>query len=336
LLLGDPRVDPSADDQLAFRYAALNGHDKVIALLLKDRRVDPGAKAQNAIQWAARNGKGRVVELLLNDDRVDPGAYDQYALQWAVKNGHHNVVRLLLGHPRVDPSAQNQCAIREAASRGYSKVVEVLCHDPRVDPSTGDQYAIRQAARNGHVQVILVLLHDPRVVKPIFNRLSISVSSRVHKCVFEVLPWALLIACSEGDLAAIQRFDVKLRTLTPQYLDVLISRARNHSQTFSYFRDCQRAVLDADLRRTQQEILHVPIERLVDPMNKHLWCTLKNTFLLEMDDGDAGKTFRAWRDLQLNNGVSTTCLALNAKLLLSELVCLPEVLARIVAMFDQI
>jgi len=39
MLLADPRVDPSADDNYAFRKASKNGHTDVVTLLLADRRV---------------------------------------------------------------------------------------------------------------------------------------------------------------------------------------------------------------------------------------------------------------------------------------------------------
>ena len=45
LLLADPRVDPSADNNYAIRWAAYNGHTEVVRLLLADPRVDPGAIA---------------------------------------------------------------------------------------------------------------------------------------------------------------------------------------------------------------------------------------------------------------------------------------------------
>ena len=44
LLLADPRVDPSADDNYTIRWASNNGHDKVVSLLLADTRVDPSTR----------------------------------------------------------------------------------------------------------------------------------------------------------------------------------------------------------------------------------------------------------------------------------------------------
>jgi hypothetical protein len=43
LLLADERVDPSANDNYAIRFAAKNGHKEVVKILLADERIDPSA-----------------------------------------------------------------------------------------------------------------------------------------------------------------------------------------------------------------------------------------------------------------------------------------------------
>ena len=101
LLLGDPRVDPSADDNYAIRWASFNGRLEVVKLLLADLRVDPSDISNYAIRWAARNGHLDVVRLLLADSRVDPSAGANYAIYWAFKRGHREVVKLLLSYPNI-------------------------------------------------------------------------------------------------------------------------------------------------------------------------------------------------------------------------------------------
>lgn len=49
-----------------------NGHLEVVQLLLQHRRVDPSAMNDYAIRWARRNGQYEIVRLLLQDGRVDP------------------------------------------------------------------------------------------------------------------------------------------------------------------------------------------------------------------------------------------------------------------------
>jgi hypothetical protein len=47
LLLSDKRVDPSAADNYAIRYASKKGHYDVVELLLADERVDPSCGLQH-------------------------------------------------------------------------------------------------------------------------------------------------------------------------------------------------------------------------------------------------------------------------------------------------
>ncbi len=63
--LVDPRINPSADNNGAIRYASLNGHCKVVKLLLADPRVNPSADDNYAIIQASGNGHTKVVKLLL-------------------------------------------------------------------------------------------------------------------------------------------------------------------------------------------------------------------------------------------------------------------------------
>jgi ankyrin repeat protein len=133
LLLTDPRVDPSANNNVAIQQASHNGHLEVVRLLLTDPRTDPAADDNDAIQWASRNGHLEVVRLLLTDPRTDPAANNNFAIQWASINGHLEVVRLLLTDPRPDPAADNNDAIRWASEYGHLEVVRLLLTDPRVD-----------------------------------------------------------------------------------------------------------------------------------------------------------------------------------------------------------
>ena len=82
--------------------AAENGHLAVVERLLQDGRVDPSAYDNYAVRWAAENGHVAVVERLLQEERVDPSADDNRAVQWAAENGHLAVVDRLLEDDRVD------------------------------------------------------------------------------------------------------------------------------------------------------------------------------------------------------------------------------------------
>jgi hypothetical protein len=163
LLLADERVDPSAANNVAIRVASLNGHHECVALLLADERVDPSAKNNEAIRWASSKGHHECVTLLLADERVDPSAENNYAIRVASANGYHECVALLLADDRVDPSAANNVAIRVASLNGHHECVALLLADERVDPSASVNLAIREASKNGHPECVALLWADPRV-----------------------------------------------------------------------------------------------------------------------------------------------------------------------------
>jgi hypothetical protein len=71
LLLKDPRVDPSANDNEVIRRASYYGCINLIEFLLKDPRVDPSAQNSEAIRLASEQGHLEVVDVLSKDKRVD-------------------------------------------------------------------------------------------------------------------------------------------------------------------------------------------------------------------------------------------------------------------------
>ena len=81
---------------------------EVVKLLLQDKRVDPSAEDNYAIRWASANGYTDIVKLLLEDERVDPSAGDNYAIRWASANGREEVVKLLLKDKRVELFAKDE------------------------------------------------------------------------------------------------------------------------------------------------------------------------------------------------------------------------------------
>ena len=55
----------------ALIQASLNGRDEIVKVLLADGRVDPSAWNNDAIRWALSQGHFDVVKILLSDHRVD-------------------------------------------------------------------------------------------------------------------------------------------------------------------------------------------------------------------------------------------------------------------------
>ncbi len=172
--------------QNLFQFVSQEGFDAVVGLLLADPRVDPSTQDNEAIRWASKKGHLDVVQLLLADPRVDPSVQDNYAIQWASECGHDAIVRLLLADPRVDPSARDNFAICVASGQGHDAVVQLLLGDPRVDPSARDNCAIHGASYRGHDAVVRLLLKDPRVDPSV-----ISSSFRIKMAVSQWMRWLL-------------------------------------------------------------------------------------------------------------------------------------------------
>ena len=100
---GTGRVDPSADNNYAIRFASFYGHIAVVDRLLQEGRVDPSAddiiticcdgrvissEAISAFGWASICGHIAVVERLLQDGRVDSSVIVKYANKLVFTNSH--------------------------------------------------------------------------------------------------------------------------------------------------------------------------------------------------------------------------------------------------------
>ena len=121
--------------------ASDDGQLEMVKILLKDPRVDPSDDNNNSIRRASKNGHLEIVKLLLQDPRVDPSDGNNYSIKAASENGHIKIVRLLLKDPRVDPSDDNNYALEKAYDKsdrrdpdkiGYIDIVKVLFRNKRV------------------------------------------------------------------------------------------------------------------------------------------------------------------------------------------------------------
>ena len=159
LLIEFDWTDPSAEQYVVLRYAALHGRLDIVERLLADPRVDSSVAGYAALINAARKGHLNVVILLLAEPKVDPSA----SLQVAAECEHLEIVKLLLADPRVDPTADDNRALIRAAQSGHVEVVKLLLADPRVDPTADDNSALHEAVLNCRLEVVKQLLADPRV-----------------------------------------------------------------------------------------------------------------------------------------------------------------------------
>ena len=64
-------LDPSIHDNICISNAAWNGCIYTMGLLLADPRVDPTAQNYRAVKYACFRNKVEVLEMLLDDDRVN-------------------------------------------------------------------------------------------------------------------------------------------------------------------------------------------------------------------------------------------------------------------------
>ncbi len=146
--------------QNLFQFVSQEGFDAVVRLLLRDPRVDPSAQDNAAIRWASERGHVDVVQLLLADPRADPSVRNHQAIRMASEGGYDAIVGMLLEDPRLDPSALTNIAIRMVSQQGCVEVVRLLLADPRVDPSIR-YYASQSANRNGHDAAVRLLWKTP-------------------------------------------------------------------------------------------------------------------------------------------------------------------------------
>ncbi len=109
--------------------AATYGYLDEINILLADPLIDPSINNNFAMRWASANGHASIVKQLLTDPRVDPSVLDNWAIRWAAMRGHYDVVDLLLDDPRVDPRDDNNAAVQLAYSNRHLDVVYLLLED---------------------------------------------------------------------------------------------------------------------------------------------------------------------------------------------------------------
>jgi ankyrin repeat protein len=160
LLLSDPRVDPTYQNNRAICFSCEKGYVELVKLLLQDIRVDP---RNTSIQSASTNNHVEIVELLLKHEKIDPRSGNNFAFNNACRFGYCKIVELFLKDSRTDPSGYCNYAIRIACEYGFVDVVELLLKDSRVDPTDMHNYALRHASKIGCSEIVKLLLEHPSV-----------------------------------------------------------------------------------------------------------------------------------------------------------------------------
>lgn len=152
-------IDPSFKNSYALAFAS-KYNLAAVDFLLKDPRIDPSANYNLAISNACGDDNLAIVNRLLEDPRVDPSDNQNFSLITASRYGHIKIVNRLLEDPRVNPHGEPICI---ASVYGNIKIVERLMKDPRVDPSYSNNKAAIEALRWDHINVLKLLFQDQRV-----------------------------------------------------------------------------------------------------------------------------------------------------------------------------
>jgi hypothetical protein len=101
MLLNDPRVDPSVDDNFAILYTS---NPEIIKMLLTHPKVD--TSGYKIISNYSDCGYVELVEILLNDPRVNPSVNKNLPLRLAYKQENREIVFLLWNDIRVKNTLQ--------------------------------------------------------------------------------------------------------------------------------------------------------------------------------------------------------------------------------------
>ena len=118
LMMKDPSVDVSYDNNVAFKNACANGCLETVKLLLNDNRINPTIDSNEAFRLACRNNRKRVVSYLLNDERIDPNDYNGWALEKSLENNNIAILDILLNSKKINIAINNfNWAIKETEGK---------------------------------------------------------------------------------------------------------------------------------------------------------------------------------------------------------------------------
>lgn len=130
MLLNDPRVDPSVNDNYAIIIASQNGWYIIVKSLLLHPKINPAVKNNEAIIRAIGNYRQITTEILLKDSRVDPTDQNNKAIKCAMEKRHLDMVKLLL--PRTDLSKIDDTKLLQFAKENGFVKEEIVTPTPEV------------------------------------------------------------------------------------------------------------------------------------------------------------------------------------------------------------
>ena len=197
VLLQDPRIDISSQNNLAIQMASVGSSTELFTLLLEHLKINedfinaakdgdldkinilltksnirPSIKNNLPLLLSFRNGHFEVFKRILQDPRIMFSAPKNLLLTEVVKSGHVDMLNSLLKCKGINPGS-NECDFLEAVSSGNLRIINRLLEDPRVDPSVKRNHAVYLAAKTRNLDLLERLLEDHRVDPSDFNNIAL-------------------------------------------------------------------------------------------------------------------------------------------------------------------
>jgi hypothetical protein len=162
--------DPSEQNQDAIRIAVNRSHYinnlEIINLLLSDPRVDASIEDNILFRISSHSNKpwtASLMKRLFQDSRVNPYCSDQLGFRNACRYGNEELVQWFLSLPDTDASIHDHFPIRVASAKGHLEIVRLLLQRKDVNPNFYDCYPLRFNLERGNEAMVRLLLSDSRV-----------------------------------------------------------------------------------------------------------------------------------------------------------------------------
>lgn len=144
-------------------HATKNSYVPMVKLLLNQPEINPSTDDNAALKATLQSYSYPLDELILAHPKFEPGLGQDHILDWAIDWSLYNAVTYLLAHPAIDPSHDNNTAICVAFDAGELEMCRLVLADPRVNPAVDDNMLLREALNGNSYEQVKLLVTDPRV-----------------------------------------------------------------------------------------------------------------------------------------------------------------------------
>ncbi|KAI8903960.1 hypothetical protein EDD86DRAFT_220671 [Gorgonomyces haynaldii] len=195
LMLDDPRLDPSVEQNNALISASRSGHLEAVQLLMQDHRVSETCNVTWAMLNAGAEGFPKIFEyfyqnftfrfdkypalvaqcmlqphianLILTQEHFD---YEQIGYQTAlesVRMSHPQALKRLLQEKQIDVAANDSAILLECIQRGERyQHIQLLLKDGRIDPLACDGLMIRTMVMCEHFDTLRLIAQEMHTFEP--------------------------------------------------------------------------------------------------------------------------------------------------------------------------